>query len=156
MAGHWDKTKWPDNTSFHIHSLLTLYLCFIVLYDTCCSHAQVFGKTLVHEFLIFYSHTEWNFLSSGTNALLWWSTGFTKLNNKQTNVQNITVTMRSNEHCNVFHLKYIFKKWFNSINYYNSKTNNRQNKKSSQNKLLEVSKETLEPISHYVDYWLSS
>ena len=34
-------------------------------------HATRVGKTLVHEFPIFYSHTEWNFLSSGTNTLLW-------------------------------------------------------------------------------------
>ena len=29
-----------------------------VLFHSCCSHAQVFGKTLVHEFLISYSRTE--------------------------------------------------------------------------------------------------
>ena len=52
-------------TSFHIHSpLRTFFLCFIVLFQSCCSHAQVFGKTLLHDFLIFYSHTEWNLLSS--------------------------------------------------------------------------------------------
>ena len=33
--------------------------CFFVLFDSFCSHAPVFGKTLVHEFHIFYSHTEW-------------------------------------------------------------------------------------------------
>ena len=44
-------------TSFQIHSpLLTFFLCFIVLFQLCCSHALVFGKTLVHEFPIFYSH----------------------------------------------------------------------------------------------------
>ena len=36
----------------------------IVLFQSCCSHARVFGKTLVHEFPIFYSHTEWYFLIS--------------------------------------------------------------------------------------------
>ena len=35
-----------------------------VLFHSCCSHEQVFGRTLVHEFPIFYSHTEWNLLSS--------------------------------------------------------------------------------------------
>ena len=38
-------------TSFHIHSpLFTFFLCFIVLFQSCCTHVQVFGKTLVHEF----------------------------------------------------------------------------------------------------------
>ena len=33
---------------FHIHSpLLTFFLCFIVLFQSCCSHAQVFGRTLM-------------------------------------------------------------------------------------------------------------
>ena len=89
------KTKWPDRTSFfrvrctsfHIHStLLTFFLCFIVLFQSCCSHAQVFGKTLLHEFPILNSHTEWNLLSSGTNTLLWWRACFTKLNYKQNNL----------------------------------------------------------------------
>ena len=46
---------------------LTLSTCFIVLavpIRFCCSHARVFGKILVHEFPISYSHTEWNLLSS--------------------------------------------------------------------------------------------
>ena len=37
-------------------------LSLIVLFQSCCSHAQVFGRTLVHEFLFSYSHTEWNLL----------------------------------------------------------------------------------------------
>ena len=52
--------------------LLAFFLCFIVLLQSCCSHARVCGKTLLHEFPIFYSHTEWNLLSSCTNTLLWW------------------------------------------------------------------------------------
>ena len=64
-------------TSFHIYfPLLTFFLCFIVLFQSRCSHARVFGKTLVHEFPISYSHTEWNLLSSGTNTLLWWRACF--------------------------------------------------------------------------------
>ena len=43
-------------TSFHTHSL---FFCFFVLFHSCCSHARVLGKTLVHEFFISYSHTEW-------------------------------------------------------------------------------------------------
>ena len=31
----------------------------LILFHSCCSHAWVFGKTLAHEFLISYNHTEW-------------------------------------------------------------------------------------------------
>ena len=73
-------------TPFHIHSpFLTFFLCFIVLFQSCCPHAQVFGKTLVHEFPIFCTHTEWNLFASGTNTPLWWRACFKKLNYKQTN-----------------------------------------------------------------------
>ena len=55
------------------------FLCFIVLFQSCgcrfpCRAMRKclgIGETLVHEFPIFYSHTEWNVLSSGTNTLLW-------------------------------------------------------------------------------------
>ena len=42
------------SSSFHIHSSshLIYFLGFCVLLHDCCSHAQVFGKTLVHEFHI--------------------------------------------------------------------------------------------------------
>ena len=47
-------------TSFHTHAyLLTFFICCFILFDSCCSHARVFGKTLLHEFFISYSHTEW-------------------------------------------------------------------------------------------------
>ena len=47
-------------TSYHTHaSLLTFFVCFFILFHFCCSHAQVFGKTLVHEFNSYYSYTEW-------------------------------------------------------------------------------------------------
>ena len=39
------------------------YLCLFMLFHSCCSHARVFGKTLVHEFHISYSHTEWYILA---------------------------------------------------------------------------------------------
>ena len=46
--------------SFQTHvSLLTFFICFFVLFRSCCSHARVFGKTLVHEFPMSYCHTEW-------------------------------------------------------------------------------------------------
>ena len=49
--------------SFHSHSsLLTIFVCLIVLFRSCCSRAWVFGKTLVHEFPMSYSHTEWYLL----------------------------------------------------------------------------------------------
>ena len=38
---------------------------FIIIYYYCCSHARVFGKTLVREFLISNSHTEWYLLFFG-------------------------------------------------------------------------------------------
>ena len=34
------------------------HVSFFILFHSCCSHALVFGKTLVHEFPISYSHTE--------------------------------------------------------------------------------------------------
>ena len=47
-------------TSFHSHaSLLTFFVRFDILCNSCCSHARVFGKTLVQEFHISFSHTEW-------------------------------------------------------------------------------------------------
>ena len=53
-------------TSFHNHSLLITFLrCFIVLFQSFCSHEQVFGETVVHEFPIFYSHS----LLNGTCSL---------------------------------------------------------------------------------------
>ena len=46
--------------SFHTHaSLLVFFLCFFVLFHSCCSHALVFEKTLLHEFPMSCSHTEW-------------------------------------------------------------------------------------------------
>ena len=45
--------------------LSSYHLClFFVLFSSCCFHAQVFGKTLVHEFRISYCHTEWFLLFS--------------------------------------------------------------------------------------------
>ena len=45
--------------SYHFQSFLhAFFLCF--LFRSCYSNAQVFGRTLVHEFHVFYSHTERN------------------------------------------------------------------------------------------------
>ena len=50
---------------FHTHaSLLSVFVCLIVLFYSCCSHVWVFGKTLLYEFPVSYSHTEWYFLLS--------------------------------------------------------------------------------------------
>ena len=43
--------------SIFIIFLLILFLCWIVFFHSWCSLAQVFGKTLIHEFHIFYSHS---------------------------------------------------------------------------------------------------
>ena len=51
-------------TSFYTHaSLLTFFICFI-LFHSCSSHVRVCRKTLVHEFPISCSHTEWYLLYS--------------------------------------------------------------------------------------------
>ena len=58
-------------TSLYIR-FLTLFLCDFVLFHSFCSHAQLFGITLVHEYHIFCSHTEWNlqcFLRSAKMAI---------------------------------------------------------------------------------------
>ena len=71
-------------TSFRINSSLhTFFLRVFVIFHSSCSHAQVFGKILVHEFHIWYSHTECFLLScyfrrsrseKGWGILLCWST----------------------------------------------------------------------------------
>ena len=48
--------------TFDAHASLLIFLSFSVLFHSCCSYAQVFGKTLVHEFPNSYSHTEWYLL----------------------------------------------------------------------------------------------
>ena len=46
-------------TSYRTHaSVLTFFFCCIVLFHSCCSQARVFGKTLVHEFIVSYSQAE--------------------------------------------------------------------------------------------------
>ena len=50
--------------SFHTHASLTYFVCFCIIFLSCCSHARVFGKTLLHEFFINNSHPEWYLLFS--------------------------------------------------------------------------------------------
>ena len=45
-------------------SLFSFFFCCFVLFHSCCSHARVFAKTLVHELLISYGHNEWCFIFS--------------------------------------------------------------------------------------------
>ena len=63
----WDFFLYARCASFHTHDSLysSIFFCSYVLFNTCCSHARVFRKTLVHEFLICYSHTEWYLLFRG-------------------------------------------------------------------------------------------
>ena len=52
-------------TCFHTHtSLHNLFVCFFVLFHSCCSHVRVFGRTIVHELAFSYSRTEWYVLFS--------------------------------------------------------------------------------------------
>ena len=48
--------------SFPILTPLLSSSSVFILFYSCCSHVRVFGKTLVNEFLISYSHTEWYLL----------------------------------------------------------------------------------------------
>ena len=51
-------------------SLLAFFVCYFILFHSCCSHTLVCGKTLVHEFPISYSHTEWYLLFSRGEIVL--------------------------------------------------------------------------------------
>ena len=44
----------------YIFTLLLAFICLFVFFHSCCCHAQVFLKTLVHELHISSSHTECN------------------------------------------------------------------------------------------------
>ena len=67
--------------SFHTHASLLIFLfCFRILFHSCCSHVQVFGKTLVHEFHIPNSHTEWYlFFTHGATTRAHFVSGAKKL-----------------------------------------------------------------------------
>ena len=59
--------------SFHTHaSPLTIFVCFFIVFHSWCFHSRVFGKTLVHEFQISYTHTEWFLLFSRGEIVLAW------------------------------------------------------------------------------------
>ena len=56
--GLWDFIFRARFTSFNAHASLLIFFSFFVIIHSCCSYAQAFWKTLVHEFPISYSHTE--------------------------------------------------------------------------------------------------
>ena len=47
-----------------ISSLLAFFVCLFVLFHSSCSHARVFGKTLAHDFVTSYRHTDRYFILS--------------------------------------------------------------------------------------------
>ena len=63
----WLGSHWPSGllfflpalTSFHSTPLFLPSLSISFSFHSCCSHAQVFGKTFVHKFPFSYRHTEW-------------------------------------------------------------------------------------------------
>ena len=44
--------------------LKTIIIIIIIIFNSCCFHAQVFGRALVREFHISYRNTEWGLPSS--------------------------------------------------------------------------------------------
>ena len=65
--GLWDFFFRARFTPLDAHA--SLIFSFSVLFHSCCSHAQVFRKTLLHEFLISFSHSEYFLFSdSGTKV----------------------------------------------------------------------------------------
>ena len=90
--GRGDSTKWLDRTSFfrvrctsfHIHSLLlTFFLWFIILFQSCCSLALVWENTCKSSpFSIAILKRTCSLRS--TILFLWWRACFKKLNYKQT------------------------------------------------------------------------
>ena len=74
---------WNFFISCSLHFLLYCHLhLFIFYFYSCCFHAHVFGKTLVHESIFFYSLIECNLLSSflGDRLCLFWLWSAVKLN----------------------------------------------------------------------------
>ena len=60
---------------------LLAFFLFLVLFQSYCSHVQVSVRTLVHEFYIFYSHTEQNLVSLlCKNSSQFWKQRAVKLN----------------------------------------------------------------------------
>ena len=55
-----------------LHFVLSFFVWLSYLNLTVPMRKYFWKHSCMHEFSIFYSHTKWNLLSSGTNTLLWW------------------------------------------------------------------------------------
>ena len=53
------------------HLFSTFFVSFFILLHFCFSQARVFGKMLLHEFHISYSHTEWFLRFSRCQIVRW-------------------------------------------------------------------------------------
>ena len=88
MIGHRDIFFRTCFASFHTHaSLLIFFVCFFILFDSCCSHARVFEKTLAHELPISCSHTEWYVF-------------YAKRDDRRVACQKLTIIIMKN-HCHI-------------------------------------------------------
>ena len=71
---------------FTCSRLLAFFLCFLVLFHSCCYHARVFGKTLVNELPISYSRTEWYLLFANPRWSKWSLSCLSKTNYINNNI----------------------------------------------------------------------
>ena len=82
MIGRRDFNFSASFTYLHTQaSLLIFFVCFFILFQFCCSHERVFGKTLLNELHTSYSHTEWYLLF--TRKAMPWSCRSTWSNDSQ-------------------------------------------------------------------------
>ena len=67
--------------SFHSHgSLLTVFVCFFILFNSCSSHARVFGRAHVHEFPVSCTHAEFYLIFYETTWSKWSKSRLSKTN----------------------------------------------------------------------------
>ena len=70
---------------FHFSSYGVPLFLSLILFLFICSHAKVFRETLLYEFCLSYSHTEWRMLSSLSESCdKTWKLSAVKLNSKLT------------------------------------------------------------------------
>ena len=76
IIGFWFGSDRPSRLLSFVPALLlsiftpsTYRLRLFILFHSCCFHARVFGKTLVHELSISYSHAEWYLLFSRNDMI---------------------------------------------------------------------------------------
>ena len=93
-------------------SLLTFFVCFFILFHSCCSHARVFGKTLVHELPISYSHAFWK-MHSFFRETTWSKWSKCRLSKTNYNNNNLQSSSRRNGNSAIINLiKTFVKKYF--------------------------------------------